>query len=551
MVDEGGPVEDDRTDRVFVAFEGGGAKGLVHIGALKALEEYGAAICGLAGTSAGAIIAALRATGMHADDMVDPVRGTTLLPLLGRRFRSATDIFGRGGWLRIAALRFAIKALSGRRRIITVALALLALFGSLVAAYDYGEWAVAVAVAVWIVVTIIGADWLLSGLSSVHIFRDALQKLLQENLFPDEPGRHVLFSDFGVDERPTLKIVATDLNARQLRLFSPEQTPDICVADAVAASICLPVIFRPFELGASVFLDGGLVSNLPAWPFDEERALDPDALTIAVEIIDTEPDNTPVSRSGWLGAAVKTAIFGSSILNKRAVGRLEVVPIETQLKVLDFDIGAHAALQAVAEATNYARARIVQRLLEGPGVLREATQDVFDLARTVLAEQANVFSSGTLTGRIRVALAIKEVGLYRSLRLRHGIGYKEHSDEAMLLPIEGSLAGRTWLGREPTFTAIFHSAGLIYDAEGTEILPGPANRQRRRLIWPELAWSLCVPVFPAGYEEPAFVVVLEGEEEIADGSPNLEGVVNLLSEGINTIFEEPLKRLARLGYSWA
>ena len=47
------------------------------------------------------------------------------------------------------------------------------------------------------------------------------------------------------------------------------------------------MIFRPFEFGSSLFLDGGLVSNLPAWPFDEERALDPDALTIAVEIIDT------------------------------------------------------------------------------------------------------------------------------------------------------------------------------------------------------------------------------------------------------------------------
>jgi NTE family protein len=550
MIQAGEPVEGRDVDRVFVAFEGGGAKGLVHIGALKALEEYGANICGLAGTSAGAIIAALRATGMHADDMADPVRGATLLPLLGPKFRTATDIFGRGGWARIAALRSAATAFSGRRRIASVSLLLLALFGSLFVAHDCGRWAVALAAAVWIIVGVIGGLWLLSGLSNVHTFRNALQKLLQERLFPTEPERDVLFSDFGVDGRPTLKIVATDLNARQLRLFSPEQTPDTLVADAVAASICLPVIFRPFEFGSSVFLDGGLVSNLPAWPFDEERALDPDALTIAVEIIDTT-SNAPVSPTGWLGAAVKTAIFGSSVLNKRAVGRLEMVPMETQLKMLDFDIGADAALKAVAEATNYARARIVQRLLEGPGVLREAARDVYVLTRAVLEEQESIFASGTLTGRIRVALAIKEAGLYRSLRLRHGIGYEEHTDEAMLLPIEGSLAGRTWLGREPTFTEIVQVAGLLYDAEGTEILPGPANRQRRRLIWPELAWSLCVPVFTAKQDEPAFVVVVEGEERMAAEAPDLESVINLLSEGINTIFEEPLKRLARLGYSWA
>ena len=550
MIQANEPVEGRDVDRVFVAFEGGGAKGLVHIGALKALEEYGANICGLAGTSAGAIIAALRATGMHADEMADPVRGTTLLPLLGPKFRSATDIFGRGGWARIAALRSAATAFSGRRWIASVILLLLTMFGSLFIAHDYGKGAVALAIAVWIVVAVTGGLWLLSGLSSVHIFRDALRKLLQERLFPTEPGRDVFFSDFGVDGRPTLKIVATDLNARQLRLFSPEQTPEILVADAVAASICLPVIFRPFEFGSSFFLDGGLVSNLPAWPFDEERALDPDALTIAIEIIDAT-SNAPVSPIGWLGAAVKTAIFGSSILNKRAVGRLEVVPMETQLKVLDFDIGADAALKAVAEATSFARARIVQRLLEGPDVLREATRDVYELTRTVLEGQESIFDSGTLRGRIRVALAIKEAGLYRSLRLRHGIGYDDHADEAMLVPIEGSLAGRSWVGQEPTFTEIFQVAGLIYDAEGTEVLPGPANRQRRRLVWPELAWSLCVPVFTADQDEPALVVVIEGDERIADEAPNLESVINLLSEGTSTIFEEPLKRLARLGYSWA
>ncbi len=97
MIQEDEPAEDRTVDRVFVAFEGGGAKGLVHIGALKALEEYGADICGLAGTSAGAIIAALRATGMHADDMADPIRGTTLLPLLGPKFRTATDCTAPSG----------------------------------------------------------------------------------------------------------------------------------------------------------------------------------------------------------------------------------------------------------------------------------------------------------------------------------------------------------------------------------------------------------------------------------------------------------------------
>jgi NTE family protein len=45
--------------KVFLVFEGGGAKGIVHVGALRALEKRGVEIAGVAGTSAGAIVASL------------------------------------------------------------------------------------------------------------------------------------------------------------------------------------------------------------------------------------------------------------------------------------------------------------------------------------------------------------------------------------------------------------------------------------------------------------------------------------------------------------
>jgi predicted acylesterase/phospholipase RssA len=77
--------------RVFVALEGGGAKGLVHIGALKALEEGDVTFCGLAGTSAGAIVSALKAAGYLADEMVNPAKRTPLLPEVDPKFRNATD----------------------------------------------------------------------------------------------------------------------------------------------------------------------------------------------------------------------------------------------------------------------------------------------------------------------------------------------------------------------------------------------------------------------------------------------------------------------------
>ena len=64
---------------IFAIFQGGGAKGITHVGALKAIEEERFVPVGVAGTSAGAIIAALVAVGYRADDLLDPVRNTTIL----------------------------------------------------------------------------------------------------------------------------------------------------------------------------------------------------------------------------------------------------------------------------------------------------------------------------------------------------------------------------------------------------------------------------------------------------------------------------------------
>ncbi|MEN8226964.1 MAG: patatin-like phospholipase family protein [Bacteroidota bacterium] len=55
---------------VGLVLSGGGAKGLAHIGVIKALEEYHIPIDYIGGTSMGAIIGALYAMGLTADEMV-------------------------------------------------------------------------------------------------------------------------------------------------------------------------------------------------------------------------------------------------------------------------------------------------------------------------------------------------------------------------------------------------------------------------------------------------------------------------------------------------
>ena len=54
-----------------MVLSGGGARGLGHVGVLKALAEEGVSPQTLAGTSAGAIVAALEAAGYSADEMLE------------------------------------------------------------------------------------------------------------------------------------------------------------------------------------------------------------------------------------------------------------------------------------------------------------------------------------------------------------------------------------------------------------------------------------------------------------------------------------------------
>ena len=55
--------------KVAVVLSGGGAKGVSHIGVLRALEENGVPIDYIAGTSMGAIIGGLYAAGYSPDQM--------------------------------------------------------------------------------------------------------------------------------------------------------------------------------------------------------------------------------------------------------------------------------------------------------------------------------------------------------------------------------------------------------------------------------------------------------------------------------------------------
>ncbi|MCM4173310.1 patatin [Arenibacter sp. TNZ] len=64
-----------------LVLSGGGIRGIAHIGAIKALEEYGIYPSQIAGTSAGAIVGALYAAGCSCNEMLDFFKTTQIFSL--------------------------------------------------------------------------------------------------------------------------------------------------------------------------------------------------------------------------------------------------------------------------------------------------------------------------------------------------------------------------------------------------------------------------------------------------------------------------------------
>lgn len=64
----------------------------------------------------------------------------------------------------------------------------------------------------------------------------------------------------GWPRRPTV-IVAYDLDDHQRVAFGTEAAPDVALAEAVAASSAIPVVFHPHVIGDRSYVDGGVASG--------------------------------------------------------------------------------------------------------------------------------------------------------------------------------------------------------------------------------------------------------------------------------------------------
>lgn len=493
---------------VFLALQGGGAKGIVHIGGIAALEELDFDIKAVSGTSAGSMVAALISAGYTSKDLVDPEKKKHFFnnELFGKGkgqlpYNKPTDLFTGIGWFSIRSAMLAIK--------------LMKVFSPFPGKSSWANafnwvWRIATLVfAVWItcitwpapkwplivcagLATVIGA-WALYGLTTVERVRHFIDAAIAHKVKQKLPykTKNITFQDMHNAGCIPLKIIATNKTTESLEFFCLSRTPRVAVADAVAASICLPIVFRhwnfkfrrhsPFanKLIRGKFLDGGLVSNLPAWAFDEERLTHSDATTVAFSLETEEPTD----KMHWLLSIVNTVVNGSGEIHTRASGSTATVALPTTLDLLDFDVSAAKVYEEVETAKVRAVKEVGNELIHAPNALSKGAKDIHEIIERMLTDKAASFGpkvAGKISKfRVRIALGA-QIGHSSSnvtFLFDHGF-HADDPDRYVTVPLKDSFAGNAW-GNKKTY------------ATGA-----PLNVPHMQNAWPLMQWMACIPVYP-------------------------------------------------------
>src|SRR5438477_1049 len=242
-----------RAQRVGVALSGGAARGLAHIGVLKVLEEAGVPVDVITGTSMGSVVGGLYAVGYTAAQLDTIVRTEDWYRLLtdpvDRRDLAVDRKFTEDHYL--LTLPIQRGGIKLPKSVVT------------------GQ----------------RVSQLLTRLTwSAHAIRDF----------------RALPIPFAA--------VATDLETSRAVVLDHGFLPD-----AIRASMALPSVFSPVDLGDTAVIDGGVVRNLPA---QDARALGADVLICSDVTDPLEPRDSIVSLVDVLVQSVSFRVWDSEAVQR-------------------------------------------------------------------------------------------------------------------------------------------------------------------------------------------------------------------------------------------
>ncbi|MCB0374638.1 MAG: patatin-like phospholipase family protein [Sinomicrobium sp.] len=262
--------------KVGLVLSGGGAKGLAHIGDLKVIEEAGVRIDYIGGTSMGAIIGALYASGYKAAAL-DSIFKTVDFDML------IQDHLPR------SAKTFQEKENEDRY-------ALTLPFDGFKISFP-------------------------PAISKGQNVYDLLVKLLYH-------VNHI--NDFNRLPVPFL-CIATDVETGMPVVLNKGYLPE-----AIAASGAFPSLFEPIEIEGKVLIDGGVANN---YPVDEVKALGADII-IGVDVQDDLADRNALKSAPEILVQVNNYRTVNDMKQKSKKTDLYIKPDITEFTVISFEDGA-------------------------------------------------------------------------------------------------------------------------------------------------------------------------------------------------------------------
>ena len=315
--------------KAFGVFEGGGAKGYAHVGALQAIEARGIELEAVAGSSIGAIIALLVAAGFTGNELFQPgTEGNS-----GLLAASWVNQLNRTDWaafegFRDEYLREPDRPLEnsssqpptnlGVGKLIKVGCS------AVLAFYRHKH--------------LFNQIWTRFGLTDAQGFRKWLDTAVRQKIgIPDAP---ILFRSLKIP----LKVVAGDLLSGKMRVFGGAEDADLDAVDAAIASASYPLFFQPYPFQGSLFVDGGLISNLPAWVFDDERLKQHKPIpTLGFRFVEVpllarsaNPKAPPSSLPEFFKRLATTSMFGGQSLGARAIEEYYAFDLAANIDTLAF-----------------------------------------------------------------------------------------------------------------------------------------------------------------------------------------------------------------------
>ncbi|HLK59040.1 MAG TPA: patatin-like phospholipase family protein [Chthonomonadaceae bacterium] len=449
---------------VFGIFQGGGAKGLAHVGALTELENMGIEFAGVAGTSAGSIIAALIAAGYKASELYSPIYDPS-----GVLDQDFTTLLGdEKEWRQFKTFQADLAKFPPNPNICT-------------AGWNFLQ--------LWLRNSSVMSKLQTKlGVFDTTTFEDWLEKLLKRKVQPSDNYK-VTFQDIEKKTKRKLRIIATDLSNKTVKLFGDLQTPTCYVSEAVAASVSIPYVFQPKKLYNTSFVDGGLLSNFPAWVFDEERIAmqrrgEKVFPTLGFKLIERlNPDDADMgSLTAFTRGLFNTIFAGTQFLETRQVIDLHVVFLKVDVTAIEFDMS---------------RSQREKTFLLGKDATRETLKRSFGLADPIAMTKRLEFHARTLKDKmdkpdihLRMNISLPTEG--DRLAIRYSYNMDDDADDALVFSSGCGACGQCWTKHD--FVIANLSAFDPSQAANRRNEYG-LTKYEQALVGPRLRSLMCVPIF--------------------------------------------------------